>query len=213
MIGSLAVVRERLLPRSAGPSLVSVVPLGKDEDPDLASLEDRIGCAALVLDVTGASRGRPGYSLLLAGLCRVRLGSLTQHTPYPVCVVAGLQSGPGRGARAGELRSRARSLLASLDPVLPALHRLTVLLERAPDHQLADLVATLVPASFPERLAILNTVSVEERSDLGLALLERQIAALQLDSKMLVKILRVCNHFGVQGGEDTEQERRGEHRT
>ena len=49
-----------------------------------------------------------------------------------------------------------------------------------PVEQLADLLASLVKASYPERLDILEAVSLEERFEKAFPLLQRQIDGLRL---------------------------------
>jgi ATP-dependent Lon protease len=54
------------------------------------------------------------------------------------------------------------------------------MLEQLPTVQLADILSSIVKASYPERLAILHSVSLEERFDKALPLLQRQIDGLKL---------------------------------
>ena len=46
-----------------------------------------IGTAGMVVQVTGTNWPRPSYTLLVTGLCRFRLDSLAQESPYLIgCV-------------------------------------------------------------------------------------------------------------------------------
>lgn len=56
------------------------------KDEDLSSIHP-IGTAAVVVQITGTNWPRPAYTLLVTGLCRFRLESLLQETPYPVASV------------------------------------------------------------------------------------------------------------------------------
>ena len=54
------------------------------------------------------------------------------------------------------------------------------MLATVPTQQLADMVASIVKASYGERLDILNSISIEERFEKAFPLLERQIEGLKL---------------------------------
>jgi Lon protease-like protein len=49
-----------------------------------------IGTAAVVVQVTGTNWPRPSYTLLVTGLCRFRLETLLQESPYIVASVTQL---------------------------------------------------------------------------------------------------------------------------
>lgn len=46
-----------------------------------------VGTAAVVVQITGTNWPRPAYTLLVTGLCRIRVESLLQETPYPIATV------------------------------------------------------------------------------------------------------------------------------
>ena len=54
------------------------------------------------------------------------------------------------------------------------------MLHNLPMEQLADILSSIVKASYPERLDILNSVSLEERFEKAFPLLQRQIDGLKL---------------------------------
>ena len=63
----------------------------KDE---LSSLHS-VGTAAVVVQVTGTNWPQPSYTLLVTGLCRFKVESVLQETPYLVARVKQLDKLPG----------------------------------------------------------------------------------------------------------------------
>lgn len=49
-----------------------------------------IGTAAVVVQVTGTNWPRPSYTLLVTGLCRFKMDTLLQESPYIVASVTQL---------------------------------------------------------------------------------------------------------------------------
>ena len=54
------------------------------------------------------------------------------------------------------------------------------MLESIPNHQLADLISSIVNASFNEKLEILNAINLKDRFSKALPLLLRQIEGLKM---------------------------------
>lgn len=145
----------------------------------------------IVVQVTGTNWPRPAYTLLVTGLCRFRLDSLAQESPYLVGVVRQLDKLPGEDLDycedvAPELqelmeqfREQAARLIDMLDLAVPAVVRLKRLLNSLPIHSLPDVCAAIVRASHAERLEILDAVDLTERFKKTLPLLLRQIESLQ----------------------------------
>lgn len=141
--------------------------------------------------MTGTNWPRPAYTLLVTGLCRFRLDSLAQESPYLVGMVRQLDKLPGEDMEycediAPELndlmeqfREQAARLIDMLDLAVPAVVRLKRLLNSLPIHSLPDVCAAIVRASHAERLQVLDSVDLTERFKQTLPLLLRQIESLQ----------------------------------
>ncbi|XP_064466641.1 lon protease homolog 2, peroxisomal-like isoform X2 [Ornithodoros turicata] len=94
---NMSMVKHHLLSHSTlSSAIIGVVP----KEDDSASEEDtwsmhHMGTAGIVVQVTGTNWPRPSYTLLVTGLCRFRLESLVQETPYLVGNVSQLDHLPG----------------------------------------------------------------------------------------------------------------------
>ena len=95
-------VRSHLLNRSTlSSAIIGVVPKeisantsnsssAEDEDNCMHS----IGCAGIVVQVTGTNWPRPAYTLLVTGLCRFRLETVVVESPYLIGLVQQLDKLP-----------------------------------------------------------------------------------------------------------------------
>uniref|UniRef100_A0A2C9K3F1 Lon protease homolog n=1 Tax=Biomphalaria glabrata TaxID=6526 RepID=A0A2C9K3F1_BIOGL len=190
-------VKSRLLGQSTLKStIIGVVPKtsGSDDvDEDLSSLHP-IGTAAVVVQITGTNWPRPAYTLLVTGLCRFRVESLLQETPYPVASVKQLdklsdsdneeiQSSEELGTLAENFREHAAELVDMLDTSLPVVAKLKKMLDSVPSQHLPDICSTIVKASFSEKIEVLDAVDLVERFKKALPLLIRQIEGLKLLKK------------------------------
>lgn len=190
---NMNMVKHHLLSHSTlSSAIIGVVP----KEEDTANEEDtwsmhHMGTAGIVVQVTGTNWPRPSYTLLVTGLCRFRLESLVQETPYLVGNVCQLDRLPGEdvdleesSAELGEItdkfREEANKLIDMLDLSMPAIVRLKRLLASLPVHCLPDICAAIVRASHAERLQVLDAVNLGERFAKTLPLLIRQIEGLQL---------------------------------
>ena len=96
-------VRSHLLNRSTlSSAIIGVVPKEiaanasnsvEDEDNGMHS----IGCAGIVVQVTGTNWPRPAYTLLVTGLCRFRLDTVVVESPYLIGLVQQLDKLPADG--------------------------------------------------------------------------------------------------------------------
>ena len=98
-------VRSHLLNRSTlSSAIIGVVPKeiaantstnssAEDEDNGMHS----IGCAGIVVQVTGTNWPRPAYTLLVTGLCRFRLETVVVESPYLIGLVQQLDKLPADG--------------------------------------------------------------------------------------------------------------------
>jgi len=199
---NMAMVKSRLLSRSSlSTTVIGILPfdpvgskeLGQADEPDLSEVQNRIGSAAVVVQVTGTTWPKPAYSLLVTGLCRVQVDQVVQETPYPVGMVQQIESfkldgafelnSPELQTKMDEFKERTLLLLELLDTTLPAVNRLKAMLSTVPSEQLADIVSSIVRASFGEKLDILNSLTLEERFEKAFPLLERQIEGLKIASE------------------------------
>merc|ERR1711962_460414 len=185
---NMAMVKSQLLSRSSLSSTVIGIlpyePLGPDElepaEPRMGQIENRVGCAAAVVQVTGSRWPRPAYSLLVTGLARVALDRVVQESPFPVGEVTQIEvptvdlDEPMQN-RVITFKEKAMELLELLEGSRPAVRRIKGLLDNLPAHLLADIVASVVKTSYDEKLDILNSLSLKERFEKTFPLLERQL--------------------------------------
>lgn len=191
---NMNMVKSRLLSRNTlASTIIGVLP--KEPDYDLDGTRERgseaqIGTAAVVVQVTGTTWPRPSYTLLLSGLCRFRLDKLVMEQPYPVGVVTQLdrfsvkEDHDGNNAELSSLiesvRGEAAKLLEMLDVSTPTVKRLKRMLSSVPGHQLADVCASLVKASYAEKLQMLETLDLTERFKKILPIIMRQSEGLNM---------------------------------
>ncbi|KAK4302257.1 hypothetical protein Pmani_025635 [Petrolisthes manimaculis] len=166
-------------------TIIAIVTKEPDKKGQVNKLHS-IGTAGVVVQITGTSLPRPRYTLLVTGLCRVRIDSVVQEHPYPVALVSQLNS-PTTQVQdyaqlvglMGEFKEAAQKLIDLLDIPGSEGQKLKNLVSRVPEEQLADLVASLVRATLPERLQILDAVDVPTRVKITLPLLLRHIQKLK----------------------------------
>ncbi|GFG29005.1 hypothetical protein Cfor_10552 [Coptotermes formosanus] len=148
-----------------------------------------VGTAAVVVQVTGVGWPQPAFTLLVTGLCRFRLEKLVMEVPYLVGVVTQLDklTVDDEDDENQELmgliqsfRVEASKLVGMLDVSNATVVRLKRMLDTLPAHHLADLCASLVNASFIEKLQVLDAVDLSERLKRALPLLVRQIEGLEM---------------------------------
>ncbi|KAF4522479.1 hypothetical protein B566_EDAN002564 [Ephemera danica] len=191
---NMNMVKSRLLSRNTlASTIIGVLPKEPDYDLDGSrgrGSEAQIGTAAVVVQVTGTTWPRPSYTLLLSGLCRFRLDKLVMEQPYPVGVVTQLdrfsfkEDHDGNNAELSSLiesvRGEAAKLLEMLDVSTPTVKRLKRMLSSVPGHQLADVCASLVKASYAEKLQMLETLDLTERFKKILPIIMRQSEGLNM---------------------------------
>ncbi|XP_041455193.1 lon protease homolog 2, peroxisomal-like [Lytechinus variegatus] len=170
-------------------TVIGVIPKNPDKEEVLDNMHT-IGTAGVVVQVTGTNWPRPAYTLLVTGLCRFKVNRLIQEEPYPVAQVEQLDKLPGdvafleadAGALpvADDFREQATKLLELLDITTPVVAKLKRLLDSLPITRLPDIFASIVQASYNEKLEVLDAVDLEERFQKTLPLLARQIEGLRL---------------------------------
>ncbi|XP_041376039.1 lon protease homolog 2, peroxisomal-like [Gigantopelta aegis] len=191
---NMNMVKSRLLGRSTlSSTVIGVIPKDPSrdiEDDDISSVHP-IGTAAIVVQITGTNWPRPAYTLLATGLCRFRLESLLQETPYPIASVTQLDKFSGDeqddvtlnqelGPLAENFRDQAAKLVEMLDVSIPVVAKLKTMLENVPSQHLPDICAAIVKASYTEKIQVLDAVDLSERFKKALPLLMRQIEGLKL---------------------------------
>ncbi|CAG2174939.1 unnamed protein product [Oppiella nova] len=202
----MSMVRSHLLNRSTlSSAIIGVVPkeiatnTSNTSTPEDDSKYDdngmhSIGCAGIVVQVTGTNWPRPSYTLLVTGLCRFKLETIVLESPYLVGLVQQLDKLPVHDIEINEenvelsdlkeqFREQASRLIDMLDLSVPAVGKLKRLLNSLPVQSLPDVCAAIVRASHAERLQVLDSVDLAERFRKTLPLLIRQIEGLQLLQK------------------------------
>ncbi|XP_038068669.1 lon protease homolog 2, peroxisomal-like [Patiria miniata] len=185
---NMNLVKSRILRHNTlSSTVIGVVPRESTNETDDFTAIHHIGTAAVVVQVTGTNWPRPAYTLLVTGLCRFKLEKLLQETPYPVAQVVQLDKLPGQGTDFGDdhpvmmnFREQAGNLVDLLDIAVPVVAKLKKLLESLPTARLLDIFASIVKASYSEKLQVLDAIDLEERIKRTLPLLARQIEGLKL---------------------------------
>ena len=153
------------------------------DDPGKDDLH-HVGCAARVLKALKHSSGN--YSLILQGLTRIRLDTMTQTGPYLKAKVSRL---PEQNAADDEAEALSMSLRDIAKQVIQLMHELPreagSLIDsiQAPG-ALADLVAGNLDAPVDEKASLLEMIDVKERIRKVLKLLTRQLEILKMRERI-----------------------------
>ena len=143
-----------------------------------------VGCAARVLKALKHSSGN--YSLILQGLTRIRLDSLTQVNPYLKAKVTRVEGATAEDVEAEALAMSLRDVAKQVIQLMPELPREAGSLIdsiQAPG-ALADLVAANLDAPVEEKAQLIETVDVKERIRKVLRLLTRQLEILKMRERI-----------------------------
>ncbi len=143
-----------------------------------------IGCAARVLKALKHSSGN--YSLILQGLTRIQLDSVSQSSPFMKARVAKVEVPPLEDVEAEALAMSLRDVAKQVIQLMPELPREAAALVdsiQAPG-ALADLVAANLDAPVDEKAQFLETVDVKERIRKVLRLLTRQLEILKMRERI-----------------------------
>jgi ATP-dependent Lon protease len=143
-----------------------------------------VGCAARVLKALKHSSGN--YSLILQGLTRIRLDSVTQSNPYMRARVTRVESPSSEDVEAEALAMSLRDVAKQVIQLMPELPREAGSLIdsiQAPG-ALADLVAANLDAPVEEKAQLIETVEVKERIRKVLRLLTRQLEILKMRERI-----------------------------
>jgi len=143
-----------------------------------------VGCAARVLKALKHSSGN--YSLILQGLTRIRLDSVTQSNPYMRAKITRVESPASEDVEAEALAMSLRDVAKQVIQLMPELPREAGSLIdsiQAPG-ALADLVAANLDAPVEEKAQLIETVEVKERIRKVLRLLTRQLEILKMRERI-----------------------------
>ncbi|XP_064640308.1 lon protease homolog 2, peroxisomal-like [Lineus longissimus] len=193
---NMNMVKSRLLGRNTlSSTIIGVIPKepGASEIMDTASFHE-IGTAAVAVQVTGTNWPQPSYTLLVTGLCRFKIEEILQDSPFPIAMVSQLDKLPGEevddDVKTSEMtvlidnfREQALKLVDMLDVSIPVVGKLKKMLDSVPAHHLPDICASIIKASYSERIQVLDAVDLTERFKKTLPLLMRQIEGLKLLQK------------------------------
>src|SRR5215813_1281024 len=158
----------------------------RDPSTDDPGQEDLypVGCAARVLKALKHSSGN--YSLVLQGLTRIRLDSVTQTSPYLKSKIKRLEEPQTEDVEAEALAMSLRDIAKQVIQLMPELPREAGSLIdsiQAPG-ALADLVAANLDAPVEEKAQLLETVDAKERIRKVLRLLTRQLEILKMRERI-----------------------------
>jgi len=153
------------------------------DDPGINDLYP-VGCAARVLKALKHSSGN--YSLILQGLTRIRLDSLSQTTPYLQAHVSRVEAMEPEDVEAEALAMSLRDVAKQVIQLMPELPREAGALidsMQAPG-ALADLVAANLDAPVEEKAQLIETVEIKDRIRKVLRLLTRQLEILKMRERI-----------------------------
>jgi ATP-dependent Lon protease len=153
------------------------------DDPGAEDLH-MVGCAARVLKALKHSSGN--YSLILQGLTRIKLESVTQTGPYLKAKIKRLDEGVIADDEAEALSMSLRDIAKQVIQLMPELPREagSLIDSITAPGALADLVAHNLDAPVEEKAALLETVDVKERIRKVLRLLTRQLEILKMRERI-----------------------------
>src|SRR3954452_9985682 len=143
-----------------------------------------VGCAARVLKALKHSSGN--YSLILQGLTRIRLETITQTGPYLRAKIKRIESVATEDVEAEALAMSLRDIAKQVIQLMPELPREAGSLIdsiQAPG-ALADLVAANLDAPVEEKAQLIETIDVKDRIRKVLRLLTRQLEILKMRERI-----------------------------
>src|SRR5215510_13486225 len=143
-----------------------------------------VGCAARVLKALKHSSGN--YSLILQGLTRISLDSVTQTSPFLRAKVTRVETPSTEDVEAEALAMSLRDVAKQVIQLMPELPREAGSLIdsiQAPG-ALADLVAANLDAPVEEKAQLIETIETKERIRKVLRLLTRQLEILKMRERI-----------------------------
>ncbi|HEY4122252.1 MAG TPA: endopeptidase La [Byssovorax sp.] len=158
----------------------------RDPSTDDPGAEDLypVGCAARVLKALKHSSGN--YSLILQGLTRIKLDTVTATSPYLKAKIKRLDEPASEDVEAEALSMSLRDIAKQVIQLMPELPREAASLIdsiQAPG-ALADLVAANLDAPVEEKATLIETIEVKDRIRKVLRLLTRQLEILKMRERI-----------------------------
>jgi ATP-dependent Lon protease len=168
------------------PTPVIAIFAQKDPATDDPGQEDlhQVGCAARVLKALKHSSGN--YSLILQGLTRIRMESVSQTAPYVKAKIQRIEESGVDDDEAEALSMSLRDIAKQVIQLMPELPREAGSLIdsiQAPG-ALADLVAANLDAPVEEKAQLLETADAKDRIRKVLRLLTRQLEILKMRERI-----------------------------
>jgi ATP-dependent Lon protease len=158
----------------------------KDSSTDDPGQDDLYvyGCAARVLKALKHSSGN--YSLILQGICRIKLDKMTMTAPYLKAKISRLEETSTNEVEAEALSMSLREIAKQVIQLMPELPREagSLIDSIQVPSALADLVAAQLDAQIEEKAKILETTDVNERIRTVLKLLTRQLEVLKMRERI-----------------------------
>ncbi|MFI5301346.1 MAG: LON peptidase substrate-binding domain-containing protein, partial [Polyangiales bacterium] len=158
----------------------------KDSSTDDPGQDDLYvnGCAARVLKALKHSSGN--YSLILQGICRIKLDKMTMTAPYLKAKIVRLEETSTNEVEAEALSMSLREIAKQVIQLMPELPREagSLIDSIQVPGALADLVAANLDAQIEEKAKILETTDVNERIRTVLKLLTRQLEVLKMRERI-----------------------------
>ncbi len=158
----------------------------RDPSTDDPGAEDLypVGCAARILKALKHSSGN--YSLILQGLSRIRLETMTETAPFLRARTTKLESSGTEDVEAEALAMSLRDVakqVIQLTPELPREAGALIDSIQTPG-ALADLVAANLDTPVEEKAQLIETVEVKERIRRVLRLMTRQLEILKMRERI-----------------------------
>ncbi|KAK9765607.1 hypothetical protein K7432_005926 [Basidiobolus ranarum] len=152
----------------------------------------KLGCAARIIGLKKSLQVRGGFIVVLEGLTRIEIQSITKRTPYleanvhvhyePTDVV-----GSQVETSVAKLRAAARELLVILqesnlpESMVTQFQKLINTLDPGP---LADILASTADIEYQDRLEVLDLVDLQQRAEKVSEILMKQLQMLKISQKV-----------------------------
>eukprot|EP00127_Corallochytrium_limacisporum_P005355 Clim_evm31s203 gene=Clim_evmTU31s203 len=203
--GSLEMVEQEIV--KSRRNIIAMVPslddekandhkVGEAEDGSVRNLKN-IGTAARVLQITKASRGEKRYILMVEGLVRIRVHSLTNMGIYYLADITPLldvdipanrntdEDTQYQGQIKG-VKNMAKEMVSMLEGDNNVTQRLQELLNTAPAEVLPDILCSVMDLPPEDKYELLKEPSVPKRMATSMRLMQKQIEVLKV-SKTIAK--------------------------
>jgi ATP-dependent Lon protease len=143
-----------------------------------------VGTLAKILKVFTLGDGT--RSVLMQGLRRVQLISVLHEEPYLRAVVRDLESPPAGGLEVDALAANLKNQFRKTVELSPSLSddQLSVVLSIEQPDAMADMIASMIPVTVPERQEVLEALDVRTRMEKLTLAITQLLQRLELGSKI-----------------------------